>query len=363
MNYGLPYKGSKNKIAKDIADILPSGEVFVDLFCGGCAVTHAAMLSGKFKRFIINDVDPLMPKFFTDAVNGKYKDEKRVIDRETFERLKNSDPYVKTCWSFGDNGAHYLWNDETAGAKLLACRMIMADDWHERRRLFMQFIRYLQDAKARYEERIANMKKYRAEYGEIQTNVREELCKYLKESGKRTTDIDRALGTNGMAGHYFGASQWEFPTEEKYSRIRELCPNFPPYDYWGEGLERLERLESLQGLESLESLERLERYSGDYQDVPIPEGAVVYCDPPYAGTSGYSNVHKYDFDSERFYYWLRTRDYPVYVSEYTMPDDFICIWQKEKCVTYSSSDNKKKRMEKLFVHKNFIGEVRKYELL
>ena len=119
----------------------------------------------------------------------------------------------------------------------------------------------------------------------------------------------------------------------------------------------------MERLERLQRLERLERYSGDYQDVPIPEGAVVYCDPPYAGTSGYSNVHKYDFDSERFYYWLRTRDYPVYVSEYTMPDDFVCIWEKEKRVTYSSSDNKKKRMEKLFVHKNFIGEVRKYELL
>jgi len=47
MRYGLPYKGSKNGIAKKIVDALPAGEVFVDLFAGGCAVTHAAMLSGS----------------------------------------------------------------------------------------------------------------------------------------------------------------------------------------------------------------------------------------------------------------------------------------------------------------------------
>ena len=47
MRYGVPYQGSKNKICKWVIDNLPSGKVFVDLFAGGCAVTHAAMLSGK----------------------------------------------------------------------------------------------------------------------------------------------------------------------------------------------------------------------------------------------------------------------------------------------------------------------------
>lgn len=47
MNLGLPYMGSKNKIARKIIDVLPSGSAFVDLFCGGCAVTHAAMLSNN----------------------------------------------------------------------------------------------------------------------------------------------------------------------------------------------------------------------------------------------------------------------------------------------------------------------------
>ena len=35
MSYGIPYKGSKNKVTKWLLSLLPKGEVFVDLFCGG----------------------------------------------------------------------------------------------------------------------------------------------------------------------------------------------------------------------------------------------------------------------------------------------------------------------------------------
>ena len=207
MNYGLPYKGSKNKLAKEIVDLLPEGEVFVDLFCGGCAVTHAAMLSGKYKRFIINDIDPQMPQFFMDAASGKFKNEKRVISREDFARLKDTDTLVATVWSFGNDGMNYLWNYEMAGAKLLACKMILSDERNERWQAYIDFIKYLQDAPKRLEERKANMERCRAEYGEIAGSVREELRKYLSESGKRPSDIDRLLGTNGMAGHYYSKSQ------------------------------------------------------------------------------------------------------------------------------------------------------------
>lgn len=35
MNFGLPYKGSKNKIAKWVCDILPKANTLYDLFAGG----------------------------------------------------------------------------------------------------------------------------------------------------------------------------------------------------------------------------------------------------------------------------------------------------------------------------------------
>ena len=55
MNYGLPYQGSKNRIAKRLVEALPAAPVLYDVFCGGCAVTHAAMLSGKYQHFVVND--------------------------------------------------------------------------------------------------------------------------------------------------------------------------------------------------------------------------------------------------------------------------------------------------------------------
>ena len=91
MNYGLPYQGSKNRIAKDIISILPSGERLVDLFCGGCAITHCAMLSGKWKRFLANDLNGKMPQLFLDAIDGKYANETRWISREDFFGLKDED--------------------------------------------------------------------------------------------------------------------------------------------------------------------------------------------------------------------------------------------------------------------------------
>lgn len=100
MNYGLPYKGSKNSIAKWIVSHLPASHAFVDLFAGGCAVTHAAMLSGKFNRFIANDISDI-PQLFTDAVNGKYHNEERWISREDFFMLKDT---IRMCVWCGVSG-------------------------------------------------------------------------------------------------------------------------------------------------------------------------------------------------------------------------------------------------------------------
>lgn len=43
--FGTPYMGSKNGIAEDLIRQMPEGKRFVDLFAGGCAMTHAAILS------------------------------------------------------------------------------------------------------------------------------------------------------------------------------------------------------------------------------------------------------------------------------------------------------------------------------
>ena len=51
--------------------------------------------------------------------------------------------------------------------------------------------------------------------------VRVWLAAEWDRSGLRRGEADRALGTNGMAGHYFASSQWALPTWEAYQKLAE----------------------------------------------------------------------------------------------------------------------------------------------
>jgi site-specific DNA-adenine methylase len=112
MNYGLPYMGSKNRIAKWIIDNLPPAEHFYDLFGGGGAISHCALLSGKYKYVHYNELNSLIVKAFTMSNNGEFKNENRWISREDFFKLKDSDPYVSLCFSFGNRGDGYAYGKE-----------------------------------------------------------------------------------------------------------------------------------------------------------------------------------------------------------------------------------------------------------
>ena len=94
MRYGLPYKGSKSRIVDELLTVMPPAEHFYDLFCGGCAVAHAAMLSGKWGTVHINDINPMMPEAFVKAINGGFNGEDRWISHEDFFRLRDTDPYA-----------------------------------------------------------------------------------------------------------------------------------------------------------------------------------------------------------------------------------------------------------------------------
>lgn len=90
MNYGLPYKGSKNSIAAQIIDFLPPAENFYDLFAGGCAITHAALLSGKYEHIYFNDINPGITQLFVDAIHGKYHNEKTLDQPGRFFQIKRT---------------------------------------------------------------------------------------------------------------------------------------------------------------------------------------------------------------------------------------------------------------------------------
>lgn len=87
----------------------------------------------------------------------------------------------------------------------------------------------------------------------------------------------------------------------------------------------------------------------DYHYYDSYTDCVFYLDPPYKGTKTYNGKSGFDYDD--FYDFVRRlskRNY-VFVSEYYMPEDFKCIWSKERKVL-QKSDRKQGEtaVEKLF---------------
>lgn len=110
--YGIGYQGSKNKVAEWVVSNLPPATRLYDLFAGGCAITHCAMMQGKYKEIVCNDVTD-SAIFFFDALNGKYNDRvNQWVSRADFERLKSVDPCIRICWSFGHDQKSYLFAKE-----------------------------------------------------------------------------------------------------------------------------------------------------------------------------------------------------------------------------------------------------------
>ena len=301
IQYGLGYQGSKNAIAWQIVNRLPSNDTLVDLFCGGGAITHCAMTPrdsfqdnyGRFKNYIMNDVNSLIVKAVKMAFNGEFKNETRWISRKEFKKLKDTDPYVAICFSFSNNLVGYMYNDNIAKYKKALHYAIMFNNWAYFRKLFSK---------------------------EIYTESKELV------EGITDTHARRMRIMSVIKGH-------KVKVDVK-GRVAEV-----------QSLERLERLERLESLQSVKF------YSTDYHNVPIPPNSTVYCDIPYKDTGEYKAVDPFDHDA--FYKWALSRDFPVFVSEYNMPDTFTCLYKVKKNTLFSSQGTTGKKDEGLYVQNKF----------
>lgn len=85
---------------------------------------------------------------------------------------------------------------------------------------------------------------------------------------------------------------------------------------------------------------------------PPEEEMMIYCDPPYAGTTGYQAVGLWN--PTHFWWWVRQlgeQGHTVLVSEYQAPDDFTCIADFAKVTEMrTAKGGREHRTEKLFVH-------------
>lgn len=230
MRYGIPYKGSKSRIAGRIVERLPESENFYDLFCGGCAITHCAMLNKKAQNYIINDIDEGLSQLFVDIAKGKYRNRTEWISREDFYKLRDTDAFIRYMWSFGNNGRDYMYGRDIEPIKKLGHNAIVNGD-----------IKPLED--------LIGLDLHELLTVDDITSRRKKLYAIVRNAKVENAD--------------------------------QLCV---------ENLRRIQSLERIQNLVRLESFGRLENFGRDYRTVEIKSNSVIYCDIPYKNTDLYSKI-------------------------------------------------------------------------
>lgn len=97
------------------------------------------------------------------------------------------------------------------------------------------------------------------------------------------------------------------------------------------------------------NLKNIEFICSDYKNIIFPdEPCIIYCDPPYFNTKKY----KYNnIDYNEFWDWCRelSKKHFIYISSFEAPEDFKCIWQKERCISLTKDTSSKKNIERLFI--------------
>lgn len=140
--YGLPYRGSKNSIAEWVIDHLPPADTLVDLMAGGCAVSHAALLSGKYKHVIANDITDTA-FIFDAAMRGEMDGYATVLTSDEFHTVKATDTLGSIIYSFSSNREDYLYGADSEQLKTAATTMVLAPSIHERRLAYRRFLTML----------------------------------------------------------------------------------------------------------------------------------------------------------------------------------------------------------------------------
>lgn len=316
MNYGLPYQGNKSRIAERLGKCLPPANTFVDLFCGGCAMTHWAMLSGKYRNYLCNDINPMLPQAFLDAANGKFRNEDRWISRAEFNRLKNTDPYAALCYSYANNMTDYCYSEKREPYERALHSMVCFHDFTEWEKL---------------DPRSAPLLK------QVLGNISDTRMRRLAAA-----EILRQMhGSNPLYGCEAGHMQ------QAMSNVTRL-----------NNIEYLERAQSMHGFHINTSTVTVS--SKDYREVAIPDNSIIYCDPPYVGKRDYKYLRGMQFDYDAFYDWCEQQTQPVFISEYSMPEDrFECVAEIQ---IKRKMDVRKHTMcdEKLWRPKRQIARLRLY---
>ena len=326
MTYGLPYKGSKTKLAERIIDLMPRAEHLYDLFAGGCAVAHCALIKGKYGHVHINDINPMMPQAFVKALQGGFDDEDRWISREDFFRLKDTDPYAALCFSFGSDMRTYIYGKDKEEYKKALHYAIYFNSFDLSDKIIGVDLRPIQSCRTRQERYLMAKRLIKDAYSENTPPQLENHGRLRRVQAAKLRATHTALGSK---------KRTDLQNLESHDRI-----SYPPI-----------------------SLDALTWSATDYQDVPIPENSVIYCDIPYKGTDRYAGKGA-DFDHDRFYEWALRQTQPIFISSYDMPkEDFKVIAEYSRTDTLSATNHSLRVTERIFIPRTqeYVKDNRKYK--
>jgi DNA adenine methylase len=134
---------------------------------------------------------------------------------------------------------------------------------------------------------------------------------------KNNKDEDKALaGYVGFAfsfgGKWFGGYRRDIAGSSKNLEIKienEITQSRRSYS------DICKQANNIQGVKFIHK---------SYSDIKLNQPCIIYCDPPYAGTTKYRD----EFHHDVFWNWCRnmeSKGHNVFISEYNAPDDFECV--------------------------------------
>lgn len=293
MSLGIPYMGSKRKLASDILHIITSRHSgltdFYDLFGGGGSISFTAIQDYRFKVHYnelnshiyylvkyLKENKELEPKFFEWVTRECFFEQ---ISKQNHEADWYSG-FVMSCWSFGNKQSSYLYGSDIEETKRLAHELIVNG------------------------------------------------C--VKSMGLLELDIPELMNIKGIQRRRIVFCDH---IKKIYSKRFDL-----------QNIERVQNLELVEQLARLQNLQNLQITNNSYENVHISgNNPVIYCDIPYKGTGEYKEG---GFNHYEFYQWASEIDYPVYISEYDAPFQEVHAFTHRSSL--SATNNKKKTIEKIF---------------
>jgi len=353
-DYGIPYMGSKQSIADEIVKIFPKAENFYDLFGGGFSITHAMLERRQkdFRYFYFNEIKSDIVTLIQKAIAGDYNYDRFqpewVSRKEFLARL--DDPYIRVCWSFGNNQRTYMFSKEIEPYKRSMHNAAVFNNFDALAKKVFEFDKF-QDGYGIYQRRMFLRSKI--EYYRL-NGIPEFLHPFLNE--KQAASLKQIENASNLKNVESLIQLERLQQLEQLKHAQQLD--------WLQKLtqlKQLQQLERLQLLQQLEHLERLERVqnverlqklnfsSKSYDEIEIKPNSIVYCDPPYKGTADYGNK----FNTEKFLDWADAQTEPVFISEYNIADKrFLKIKSilKESLMD-NSADKKVQKEEKIYINK------------